>query len=351
MFQISRQKLMDGFKRFNSAYPFYITTAQDENYQFQYIPINSWEETFFAISPIRTAQPLKSFFYQPVQKVAEYPKTNGTEDDFQPLAIIGPKACDLQALKIIDKVYAEGEYPDTNYVRARKNHIIISTDCLNAGKYCFCTLMNYQPYPESDFDLNLSQIDDRFLIEVGSEKGQEILDTFFKGTRKAPDSLVKAREKLRKKVTEQVKKQNENFHYYQSHQNAIERHLDSEIWADLGKTCVECGICTQICPTCHCFLLYDLPREDRYERIRVWDSCFFAGYSRMAGGLTPRLKLADRFKNRFYHKFDSYVTNFGVEACTGCGRCIEGCMGNIDLRVVLTELEKRVVLKENLDLI
>jgi ferredoxin len=96
--------------------------------------------------------------------------------------------------------------------------------------------------------------------------------------------------------------------------------------------------------------LFDQPAEKRYERIKVWDSCFFAGYSRMAGGLTPRLGLADRFKHRFYHKFDSFVTNYGVEACTGCGRCSEGCMGNIDLRKVLQELEKRVVLQEKIEL-
>ena len=97
--------------------------------------------------------------------------------------------------------------------------------------------------------------------------------------------------------------------------------------------------------------MYDQPAAKRFERIKIWDSCFFPGYSRMAGGLTPRLGLADRFKNRFYHKFDSFVTNFGMEACTGCGRCVEGCMGNIDLREVLLELGKRVVLKENLDLV
>ena len=211
--------------------------------------------------------------------------------------------------------------------------------------------MNCQPYPKTDFDINISKLNSQYLLEIGNDRGQQILQEYFEGIEKAPKSLITERDKKREIVIKQVRKQNENFHFYQKHQDAIEKHLDSKEWADLSKTCVGCGICTQICPTCHCFLMYDQPAAKRFERIKIWDSCFFPGYSRMAGGLTPRLGLADRFKNRFYHKFDSFVTNFGMEACTGCGRCVEGCMGNIDLREVLLELGKRVVLKENLDLV
>ncbi|GAB4380979.1 MAG: hypothetical protein Kow0042_31400 [Calditrichia bacterium] len=342
--------MLESLKKFNEKHPFYLTSQEQDSFRFKYIPANSWEDKYWYYSPIRTSQPLKSFFYPPQQKVATYPPENGENQD-APLVIIGPKACDIHALKIIDKVYAEGQYPDNHYLQARKNVIIISTDCLEAGPHCYCTLMNYQPYPKSDFDLNLSKLDGKFLLEIGSDKGKKILDGFFVGLEEAPDSIILEREKRREKLTEQIAKQNEEFRYFKSHRESIEKHLDSQIWEELAKTCVECGTCTQICPTCHCFLLYDVPREERFDRIRIWDSCFFAGYSRMAGGLTPRLALADRFKNRFYHKFDSFVTNFGVEACTGCGRCVEGCMGKIDLREVLLELERRVVLREHIDLL
>ena len=42
----------------------------------------------------------------------------------------------------------------------------------------------------------------------------------------------------------------------------IERNYESTIWEDEAKTCTECGACTTICPTCHCFTLADEKEED-----------------------------------------------------------------------------------------
>ncbi len=350
MYQISRENLFRSLARLNHEYPLFIPVEFENHYYFEPVARDGWKDESWFYPPLRTTLPLKTFYTPPLKQVSQYPGPEKT-DEVQPLVIIGPKACDIHALKIMDKVYAEGEFPEPYYVEAREKNIIISTDCRSAGPHCYCTLMNYQPYPKADFDLNLSQIDGLFLIEICSEKGKKILESSFINLEEAPDSMILERERQREMVTEQVEKQNEKYSYFEDHKHSIERHLDSGIWEELSKTCVECGTCTQICPTCHCFLMYDQPVEDKFERIKVWDSCFFGGYSRMAGGLTPRLRLAERFKNRFYHKFNSFVANFGLEACTGCGRCVEGCMGNIDLRDVLMELEKRVVLRETPDLI
>ncbi len=350
MFTITLDQLLSAIKNINQAYPVVMPIQTGEGFYLKHFPLKSWEDHNWFYAPIRTAQPLKSFFYPPQQKVAEYPVEKEKNLEYSPKVIIGAKACDVAALKIIDKVYREGDSPEPAYVKAREENIIISADCLQAGEFCSCTLLNHTPYALDVFDLNISPLNDGFLLETGSEKGQDFLNHYFSGYKKASRSQINKREAQRQKLSKEVRKKNEKYQFFKTHQSAIQKHLHSGEWHDLSKTCVECGTCTQICPTCHCFLLYDQPVEERFERIKVWDSCFFAGYSRMAGGLTPRLSLGERFKNRFYHKFDSFVTNFGVEACTGCGRCSEGCMGNIDLRQVLLELEKRVVLKESIEI-
>lgn len=350
MFLISQENLLKSIVNINQDFPVVMPVEGEKKYLLKYFEKQSWEIDLWSFAAIRTPQPLKSYYYPATQKVAVYPLEKKEEDQFVPLVIIGSKACDIHALQIIDKVYAQGDYTDPYYTKARKEYILITTDCLEAGEFCYCTLMNNQPYPVKDFAMNISSLNGNYLIEVGSDKGKMTLEKYFRGYKKAHESQIKQRNKKRKEIEEAVQEKNKEFIYYRSHQESIEKHLKSPEWADLCKTCVECGTCTQICPTCYCFLLFDFPVEDKFERIKVWDSCFFAGYSRMAGGLTPRLSLSERFKNRFYHKFDSFVTNFGIEACTGCGRCVEGCMGKIDLRRVLHELEKRIVLKETVDL-
>ncbi|GAB4328526.1 MAG: 4Fe-4S dicluster domain-containing protein [Calditrichia bacterium] len=349
MYYLSEEQWLTGIKNMNTDYTVIISTRELNHDQYRLFNKNEWEKKDWQLHPIRSAQPLKTFFYPPVQEVGRYP----AKRPLLPIdkrVIIGPKACDIAALEIIDKIYLGQDYPDSHYLSFRKNTLIVSTDCLSPGEYCYCSLMNQQPYPKVHFDLNLSVVEHHYLLEIGTKNGKNILEKYFSGAQTAPDSLVLKREQMRERALEDVKQNNRDFVYYKSHQDSIEKHLRTDIWKELSKTCVECGICTQICPTCHCFLVYDVPFQNKYRRLRHWDSCFFAGYSRMAGGLTPRLALADRFKNRFYHKFDSFVINHGVEACTGCGRCVEGCMGKIDLREVLLELEKRVMLQENLDL-
>jgi ferredoxin len=66
----------------------------------------------------------------------------------------------------------------------------------------------------------------------------------------------------------------------------------------------------------------------------------------MAGGLTPRLQLTERFRNHYQHKFVAFPRNWGITACSGCGRCIDACMGRIDKRECLHTLETRWIPSE-----
>ncbi|MBL7223347.1 MAG: 4Fe-4S dicluster domain-containing protein [Candidatus Brocadiae bacterium] len=119
---------------------------------------------------------------------------------------------------------------------------------------------------------------------------------------------------------------------------------EAELLARTAAVCSECGACTLVCPTCHCFLLYDqLVADDQIERVRSLDSCLYASYSRMAGagGMkpTPRPDLRSRFLNRLLHKFVWLPQSAGLLGCVGCGRCIEADMGGLDLRQFIHQLE------------
>ena len=111
-------------------------------------------------------------------------------------------------------------------------------------------------------------------------------------------------------------------------------------------TCIGCGACTHICPTCYCLILNDESKADQFIKQRTFDSCQYNGYARVAGGANPRSTMTKRFRNRYLCKFDYMMHNFEKLGCTGCGRCTQACAGEIDFRKVVHRLQNMTTVAE-----
>jgi len=298
----------------------------------------------FKYTGFRATQSLKPFLFIAREKVAEYPCPAGSETlpAAEHVTVVGAAACDLTALRTLDAVFLSEDVKDCFYAERRANTLIISMECTEPRDTCFCTLIGNKPYPEDGYDLNLAKAGAGYLVEIGSEKGQSIVDEQSSLFRDAMKETLAAREKAREDATRRVEEINRDVEVSRSRQEILKHAPEDEQWYSHVKTCVECAACLFCCPTCHCFLLYDQKGAENFERLKVWDACVYAGYSRMAGGGTPRAFLVERFRHRYVHKFDQIVERYGIEGCSGCGRCIEACPGNIDMRKVFRALDSMV---------
>ncbi len=279
----------------------------------------------------RAVQPLKTFLFPSLEEVVG--------KDYQsekPWLFLNVKACDLKAISIFDRAFGN-EFADPHYQKRRSESLIISSDCTQPWDTCFCTLVNGKPYPEAGFDLNLSKIWDGFVIEVGSKRGKGLLEGHDQALKELVREEKEALEKMRKECTQRVDKQNKKFSFSGTHKEVVSKHWESEVWKKHSETCVECGACNHACPTCHCYFLDDVTRKT-FVKLRGWDACMYSGYAVTAGGGTPRPRLYERFRNRYLCKFKYLEENYGMTGCTGCGRCIEGCQGEIDMREALKDL-------------
>lgn len=317
-----------------------------------YVPVKKGEHRFYkkyeeakgdaVIGEVRAFEPLKAFFSRAREVVAEGfgPRTPHSQD--KPVAVIGAKACDLKGFKIQDHVFLDHDYKDPFYINNREKNLLVTSDCTTAIDTCFCLALGIKPYPERDFDLNLSEVEDGFIVETGSQKGEALVKRHFSLFEDAPDGKIGLRKIARDEVASLVEKNisNNGVPGQDSFKDIIKRNYESDIWNDEAKTCVECGACNTICPTCHCFFLYDQKDESKMERLRLWDSCMIKDFARVAGGANPRAKLWMRLRNRFEKKFDFFPSVADVYACTGCGRCISACPAKIDIRKVLQRLVK-----------
>jgi len=315
-----------------------------------YVPVKKGEQRFYkkylessediAIGGVRAFEPLKAFFSRAREVVAKgfKPDTRFAQD--KPLAIVGVKACDLKGMKVQDHVFLNHDYRDPFYIRNREENLIIASDCTLAIETCFCLSLGLNPYAEEDFDINLSETTGGFIAETGSPKGEALVRKYLRLFQDATEQHRKKRENRRKEVVKKVKEQikKSNVPSQDVFKGIIERNFESGMWDKEAKTCVECGACNTICPTCHCFLLYDQKDKKRMERLKIWDSCMVKDFARVAGGANPRERLWMRLRNRFEKKFDFFPKIADIYACTGCGRCISACPAKIDIRKVLREL-------------
>ncbi len=281
----------------------------------------------------RPVSPLKSFFL-PIKQNLTRPSEQ------KPKIIIGVPACDLKGIELLDQIYMDDRYPDTVYRSRRDNAILIGTGCHEILENCHCTSSGINPYPESVQDITLASIADRIVLQPHTEKGEKLIEDILSGleSKQADTNILEEIKKIRAGVTNELKEINDTLPGYDETGELITE-SDREIWAKYAGDCVSCGACATSCPTCSCFLLIDRPG---FEKVRSIDACQFPGFERVAAGEDPLGKLADRFRNRYLCKYVWKPERFQAIACTGCGRCIDACIGKINKNELIRELNDKI---------
>ena len=251
-----------------------------------------------------TLIPLKQFFMPDDETIFKFEKEKIKENtsEKEKTIIFGARKCDLNALQILDKVMFDSEF-----VKKRKNVILIGFYCENPDNYCFCNSMELKDY----FDLFFYPHEDKYYISVGTEKGLAIVK-----------SLPNAKKEIKKEILNSKALRNKE----------IERNYRNKIWESDAEKCLSCSACTVNCPTCNCFDIEDKLNIDLKsgERKKSQMSCQLKSFSRVAGGKIFRETRLGRFKHFVYHKIVYYRKKFGRYMCVGCGRCLRICPTKID---------------------
>jgi len=318
----------------------YVPTKLGEYYSFgRYDPSGTGEPEF---NNIRVSVPAKEFLF-PMREVAAVYGGHASEQEIQPFAVFGLKNCDLRSIKILDCVFTEEEFLDPSYVARREKMFVISGDCFDPGQTCFCNMLGGQPFADEGFDLNVVKVKGGFLVEAGSEKGGKFLKENGRLFDEVPSDAVSERDANRKRAQEQLDEINSEYKLDNPVEEIVGQNYDSDVFDEEAGGCVECQACTRVCPTCHCFYLYDAKQKDYFSKMKMWDSCMRCGYATVAGGENPRKILGNRSRHRLMHKFVYFLERYGIEMCVGCGRCIDGCAGGVTkMREILKKLNEEL---------
>lgn len=262
---------------------------------------------------------------------AVVPLQNGwqfeTPVDHPPMyAFVGVRACEIAAIRVQDRVFLEGTWVDGAYQRRREQAFILAVNCTCSGANCFCVSMKSGPRCSEHFDLALTELESGFVIEIGSERGRDLLaacDTRM-ATLDELDAAVAARQRA---VDQQTKRMDT-----QGLPQMLMDNLQHPRWQNVGERCLSCTNCTMVCPTCFCSSVEEVPdlNTSRIERQRQWDSCFHEEFSNL-NGRPVRDDTAARYRQWLTHKLATWHDQFEMSGCVGCGRCITWCPVGIDL--------------------
>lgn len=249
-------------------------------------------------------------------------------DSAEPTIFFGLRSCDLSAILYMDVVFLQNN-KDPYYLRKREKSVLIGLACNQPFDNCFCRSTRSGPFLEFGFDLQFTDLGDRYYVEPGRAKGEELV-------RQWRQFFLAATEEDDKARYQATLEAHGNFKQQVLTELAIarlqEKTVPEHIWHTLSARCQDCAGCAYICPTCVCYSINDRKiSETKGERQRSWDACTFAGFTAMAGGHNPGDKEKYRIRRRFMHKLHSDVIRHGRPSCVGCGRCVDMCFGGVDI--------------------
>ncbi|MBI5025508.1 MAG: hypothetical protein HZC12_02035, partial [Nitrospirae bacterium] len=189
----------------------------------------------------------KEFIFPQKENMFRYSK-NGVENlrDSKKRLIFGVRSCDVSAIALLDRFYGE-KFVDDYYTSRRENTVFISIGCNNPDPTCFCIGPGSGPFLSAGFDIQFSDLGDRYLVEIGSKHGLDIVKNFshlFSKPRKSDyddryEVILSSQARFEKRINLE-----------NARQKILSWKVDDSFWEGVAQRCFECGGCVYECPLC-----------------------------------------------------------------------------------------------------
>ncbi len=336
MKKISLSKLNDMFAAISADFSVYLPVDQaDKTAKFE-----KWAEGMTMSDATNTLRSAKDFFFPQTENLMDF-KVEGknieiidNRSESEDFVIFGARPCDVRSFGILDKVFL-AEPVDSYYKSRREHGVVVGLACNRPTETCFCQTFGIDAAaPEGDV---AAWKDAEYMyFDAKTEKGTAFLDKMAAFLEDGEEAKVDAVKADIKNILDKLPLKDLTTEKFDE-VDLMEVFNDVK-WPELSQSCLACGTCTFVCPTCQCYDIKDYDTGHGIKRFRCWDSCMYSDFTKMAHG-NNRNSQVERFRQRFMHKLVYFPNNNNGEyGCVGCGRCLSRCPISMNIVKVMKEL-------------
>ncbi len=284
-----------------------------------------WAEGVELSNALNTAKSPKDFFFPQFENLMEFKvegksiEVNDIREASEDFVVFGVRACDVKSFEILDRVFLVEPY-DSYYASRREHGVIISMACTRPTETCFCGTFGID-CTNPGGDIAVWKTEDAYYWQANTEKGEKLLAAL--GLEGCGEDAVNEQKEKTAKVMSKLPLASLTTESFGGGKTM--ELFNRPEWKTLSESCLGCGTCTFVCPTCQCYDVKDYNTGNGILRFRCWDSCMYSDFTKMAHG-NNRLSQVERFRQRFMHKLVYFPeNNEGIFGCVGCGRCLAKC--------------------------
>ena len=299
-----------------------------------------WSDGVEWSNALNTTQSPKDFFFPQTEDLMRF-KTEGKNIEVidirrecEDFVVFGVRACDVKSFEVLDRVFLS-EPRDSFYAMKREKGIIVSVACTRPAETCFCGAFGIDA-AEPKGDVSAWKTEDALYLQANTEKGEKLLCRLEGLLEDGCNCAVAEQKEKIAKIMDRLPLKDLTTDSFGG--GKTQELFDSPAWDELSSTCLGCGTCTFVCPTCQCYDIKDFNTGNGVIRYRCWDSCMYSEFTKMAHG-NNRLTQKERFRQRFMHKLVYYPeNNEGLFSCVGCGRCLAKCPISMNIVKVMKKI-------------
>lgn len=335
MLKISKSKLDELFKSISAEMALYVPSVKNDASEF----VLYGDDVVPALDILNTTTPAKSLFFPQSETIVGF-KTSGKNIEIfeqpkadAPFVVYGMRACDACSIeKVLDRVFLSEPF-DEFYKSRRDNGIMITAACAEPEETCFCSSFGIDAAECRYGDVTTWTVGEDVYFASNTEKGQQFIDKFASMFTDGSEDEVNEFKANAKNIMAQLPLSQLSLDGWGA--GKTNEKFSSPEWAEMASSCLGCGTCTFVCPTCQCYDIRDYDTGHGVQRYRCWDSCMYSDFTLMAHG-NSRKTQTERFRQRFMHKLVYFPdNNDGEFSCVGCGRCLAKCPMSLNIVKVI----------------